>query len=82
MSQVLQLQWEWIDFAKRRVVWPDSKTGSMSKPLSAEAALLLRAAPRYAGSKFEFVRYAVPDFQAWVAERRHERTAGENARVY
>ena len=52
MSEVLQLQWEWIDFAKRRVVWPDSKTGGMSKPLSAEAALLLRAAPRYAGSKF------------------------------
>lgn len=52
MSEVLQLQWEWIDFAHRRVVWPDSKTGGMSKPLSAEAALLLRAAPRYAGSKF------------------------------
>ena len=52
MSEVLELQWEWIDFAHRRVVWPDSKTGGMSKPLSAEAALLLRAAPRYAGSKF------------------------------
>ena len=52
MSEVLQLQWQWIDFAQRRVVWPDSKTGGMSKPLSAEAALLLRAAPRYSGSKF------------------------------
>ncbi len=52
MSEVLELQWEWIDVAHRRVVWPDSKTGGMSKPLSAEAALLLRAAPRYAGSKF------------------------------
>jgi hypothetical protein len=30
----------------------------------------------------KFVRYAVPDLQAWAAERRHERTAGENARVY
>ncbi len=52
MSGVLELQWEWIDFAHGRVVWPDSKTGGMSKPLSAEAALLLRAAPRYQGSKF------------------------------
>ena len=52
MSEVLELQWEWIDFTHRRVVWPDSKTGGMSKPLSAEAALLLRTAPRYAGSKF------------------------------
>ena len=51
-SSTPELQWEWIDFAHRRVVWPDSKTGGMSKPLSAEAALLLRAAPRYAGSKF------------------------------
>ena len=30
----------------------------------------------------KFVRYAVTDLQAWAAERRHERTAGENARVY
>ncbi len=52
MSEVLELQWEWIDFAHGRVVWPDSKTGGMSKPLSAETALLLRAAPRYEGSKF------------------------------
>jgi len=52
MSEVLELQWEWIDFTHRRVVWPDSKTGGMSKPLSAEAATLLQAAPRYQGSKF------------------------------
>lgn len=52
MSEVLELQWGWIDFTHRRVVWPDSKTGGMSKPLSAEAAMLLRAAPRYQGSKF------------------------------
>ena len=29
-----------------------------------------------------FVRYAVADLDAWVAERRHERTSGVNARVY
>lgn len=30
----------------------------------------------------KFVRYAVPDLEAWAAERRHERTSGQNARVY
>ena len=30
----------------------------------------------------KFVRYAVPDLESWAAERRHDRTAGENARVY
>ena len=52
MSEVLLLEWEWIDLLNRRVVWPDSKTGGMSKPLSAEALRLLQEAPRYARSKF------------------------------
>ena len=30
----------------------------------------------------KFVRYAVSDLESWAAERRHDRTAGENARVY
>ena len=30
----------------------------------------------------KFVRYAVPDLVTWASERRHDRTAGENARVY
>jgi hypothetical protein len=30
----------------------------------------------------KFVRYAVPDLEAWAGERRYERTTGENARVY
>ncbi len=52
MSEVLLLEWEWIDFADKRVIWPDSKTGGMSKPLSAETLRLLRDAPRYARSKY------------------------------
>ena len=52
MSEVLLLEWEWIDFPNKRVVWPDSKTGEMSKPLSAEALRLFQEAPRYARSKF------------------------------
>ena len=30
----------------------------------------------------KFVRYAVADLEGWAAERRHDRTAGENARIY
>lgn len=30
----------------------------------------------------KFVRYAVPDLEGWVAQRRHDRTGGGNARVY
>lgn len=52
MSEVLLLEWQWIDLANKRVVWPDSKTGGMSKPLSAEALRLLKEAPRYARSKY------------------------------
>src|SRR3546814_9101924 len=37
MSEILQLEWSWVDYDNRRVVWPDSKTGGMSKPMSAEA---------------------------------------------
>lgn len=52
MSEVLELRWEWIDLGNRRVVWPDSKTGGMSKPLSAEAIHLLESAPRYQPSEY------------------------------
>ena len=52
MSEVLTLRWEWIDFGNRRVVWPDSKTGGMSKPLSTEALRLLEDAPRYHASEY------------------------------
>ena len=45
-SEIVGLQWEWVDLENRRVVWPDSKTGGMSKPLSEEAHRLLSTAPR------------------------------------
>lgn len=41
MSEILLLQWDWIDFENRRVYWPDSKPGPMSKPMSEEAQRLL-----------------------------------------
>ena len=36
-SEICPLEWDWIDLEKRRVVWPDSKTGGISKPMSEEA---------------------------------------------
>ncbi|ELN4741105.1 TPA: tyrosine-type recombinase/integrase [Pseudomonas aeruginosa] len=48
-SEIVGLQWDWVDLENRRVVWPDSKTGGMSKPLSEEAHRLLSTAPRQEG---------------------------------
>ncbi len=45
-GEIVSLQWDWVDLENRRVVWPDSKTGGMSKPLSEEAYRLLSTAPR------------------------------------
>lgn len=52
MSEITQLEWEWVDFEERRIIWPDSKNGEMSKPLSEEAYDLLWHAPRFAGSPY------------------------------
>ena len=52
MSEIIQLEWDWIDFDERRVVWPDSKTGSMSKPLTEEACALLKSAMRFHNSPY------------------------------
>ena len=52
MSEIVNLEWSGVDIAARRVTWPDSKTGGMSKPLSAEAAQLLVNAPRIEGSPY------------------------------
>lgn len=51
-SEILALEWSWIDFGNRRVVWPDSKTGGMSKPLGIEAKHLLENAPRIVDSPY------------------------------
>ncbi len=53
-SEIVTLQWDWVDLENRRVVWPDSKTGGMSKPLSEEAWRLLSTAPRQDGCSHVF----------------------------
>lgn len=52
MSEILQLEWAWVDFKNRRVVWPDSKTGEISKPMSVEALRLFEGAPILEDSPF------------------------------
>jgi integrase len=52
MSEILMLEWSWVDRDNRRVVWPDSKTGGMSKPMSAEAVRLFESAPRFEDSPY------------------------------
>lgn len=52
MSEIITLEWEWIDFDERRVIWPDSKTGGISKPVSEEAFDLLWNAPRFHNSPY------------------------------
>ena len=52
MSEILMLEWSWVDLDNRRVVWPDSKTGGMSKPMSAEAVRLFESAPRFEDSPY------------------------------
>lgn len=52
MSEIRLLRWTWIDFENRRVVWPDSKTGDISKPMSQEAHRLLSNAYRVEDSPY------------------------------
>lgn len=52
MSEITGMEWDWVDFANRRVVWPDSKTGEMSKPMSEDVVALLANAPRLEGSPY------------------------------
>ena len=52
MSEIISMKWEWVDFTNRRVVWPDSKTGEISKPISEDVVVLLSKAPRLEDSPY------------------------------
>jgi len=52
MSEIISMKWEWVDFTNRRAVWPDSKTGQISKPISEDVVTLLSKAPRLEGSPY------------------------------
>ncbi len=52
MSEIVGLEWAWIDFKRKRVVWPRSKTGQMSKPMSEDSFVLLSSAVQLKNSRF------------------------------
>jgi integrase len=52
LSEILSLQWEWIDFERGCVVLPDSKTGAKTVPLGAPALRSLAELPHHEGSPY------------------------------
>ena len=77
MSEIINMKWDWVDFVDRRVVWPDSKTGEISKPISEDVVVLLSKAPRLEDSPYGAVCEAWPTdvldgySQVGHAKRRH-----------
>ena len=61
MSEITSMEWDWVDFTNRRVVWPDSKTGEISKPMSEDVVTLLANAPRLEGSPYVVPSIFKPD---------------------
>ena len=61
MSEVISMEWNWVDFVNRRVVWPDSKTGEISKPMSEDVVTLLLNTPRLEGSPYVVPSIYKPD---------------------
>jgi integrase len=51
-GEILGLRWDYIDRDRREVVWPDSKTGHMRKPLTDEIAALLDRVERVLGNPY------------------------------
>ncbi len=49
-SEILGLRWEWVDFERRCLRLPDSKTGAKVVPLGAPALELLASLPRVEGN--------------------------------
>ncbi len=52
VSEIISLKWGWVDLVNRRIVWPDSKTGEISKPMSEDVFVLLSNAARLGDSPY------------------------------
>ena len=52
LSEILMLEWSWIDWERGLARLPDSKTGAKNLPLSAPALALLKAMPRLQDSPY------------------------------
>src|SRR5262245_54971702 len=55
LSEVLTLKWEYIDFTRRLILLPDSKTGSKPVLLSPPAIVLLKRLPRVKDNPYVIV---------------------------
>jgi integrase len=53
-GEIIGLQWKWVDFERRCLCLPDSKTGAKTVPLGDPAIDLLRTMPAIGGSEFVF----------------------------
>lgn len=53
-GEIVGLEWKWVDFERRCLRLPDSKTGAKTVPLGGPAIDLLRAIPAIGGSEFVF----------------------------
>lgn len=53
-GEILSLEWDWVDFERRCLRLPDSKTGAKVIPLGAPALELLASLPRIEGSPYVF----------------------------
>jgi integrase len=53
-GEIIGLQWKSVDFERRCLCLPDSKTGAKTVPLGDPAIDLLRCMPAIGGSKFVF----------------------------
>ena len=74
LREVLHAQWEWVDFERRAIFLPDSKTGQKPLHLSAPAMAILAELPRIEGNPYIFpgVKPGSPKsglFDAWKVIR-------------
>lgn len=53
-GEIIGLRWKWVDFERRCIRFPDSKTGAKTIPLGDPAIDLLRSVPAIAGCEFAF----------------------------
>ncbi len=53
-GEIIGLRWKWVDFERRCLRFPDSKTGAKTIPLGDPAIDLLRSVPAIAGCEFAF----------------------------
>ena len=55
LSEILTLRWSFVDFERKALLLPDSKTGQKTIPLNAPAIEVLKALPRLQNNPFVIV---------------------------